>query len=160
MRPGKAGNSKLPASFSMSCSPRFCSKATSGTWRAARICSRVQRGDGLGEQGGVIVFPPMRLNEDVIDLLEIDDAGLVAHRFNEGAQAQVVGVRKGLAEQAQFAQAIGGHEMGVVDDRHQQLAGAMDAKGFLDQEPFTAMVAALELNLKSFAEDTQGVVIG
>src|SRR5947199_7218108 len=79
MRPGKAGNSKLPASFSMSCSPRFCSKATSGTCLAARICSRVQRGDGLGEQGGVIVFPPMRLNQDVIDLLEIDDAGLVAH---------------------------------------------------------------------------------
>src|SRR5438552_19190234 len=76
MRPGKAGNSKLLASFSVSCSPRFSSKGTSGTCRAARICSRVQRGDGLGEEGGVIVFPPMRLNEDVIDLLEIDDAGL------------------------------------------------------------------------------------
>src|SRR6266566_8378763 len=91
MRPGKAGNSKLPASFSMSCSPRFCSKATSGTCRAARICSRVQRGDGSAEDGSVIVFPPMRLNEDVIDLLEINDAGLVAHRFNEGAQAKVAG---------------------------------------------------------------------
>src|SRR6266851_5757345 len=91
MRPGKAGNSKLPASFSMSCSPRFCSKATSGTCRAARICSRVQRGEGSGEEGGVIVFPPMRLNQDVIDLLEINDAGLVAHRFNEAAQAQVAG---------------------------------------------------------------------
>ena len=83
MRPGKAGTSKLPASFSMSCSPRFCSKGTSGTWRAARICSRVQRGEGLGEEGGVTVFPPMRLNEDAVDLLEINDAGLVAHRFNE-----------------------------------------------------------------------------
>src|SRR5207249_9298727 len=91
MRPGNVGNSKLPASFSMSCSPRFSSKGTSGTCRAARICSRVQRGDGLGEQEDVIVFPPMRLNQDVIDLLEIDDAGLVAHRFNEGAQAQVAG---------------------------------------------------------------------
>src|SRR6266705_4481035 len=91
MRPGKAGNSTLPASFSMSCSPRFCSKGTSRTCLAARICSRVQRGDGLGEDGGVTVFPPMRLNEDAVDLLEIDDAGLVAHRFNEGAQAQVAG---------------------------------------------------------------------
>src|SRR5213593_4760273 len=71
MRPGKAGNSKLPASFSMSCSPRFCSKGTRGTCRAPRICSRVQRGDGLGEDGGVTVFPPMRLNEDAVDLLEI-----------------------------------------------------------------------------------------
>src|SRR5207245_10957440 len=91
MRPGKAGNSKLPASFSMSCTPRFCSKGTSGTCRAARICSRVQRGEGLGEDGGVTVFPPMRLNQDAVDLLEINDAGLVAHRFNEGAQAQVAG---------------------------------------------------------------------
>src|SRR5438045_4138446 len=136
MSPGKAGTSKLPAPFSRSCTPRFCSKGTSGTWRASRICSRVQRGDGSGEDGGVIVFPPMRLNED-----------------------EVGGVRKGLAEQAQFAQAIGGHEMGVVDDGHQQLAGAMDAKGFLDQEPFATVVAALELNLKSFAEDAQGIVI-
>src|SRR5437016_12740478 len=91
MRPGKAGNSKLPASFSMSCSPRFCSKGTSRTCLAARICSRVQRGEGLGEEGGVTVFPPMRLNEDAVDLLEINEAGLVAHRFNEGAQAQVAG---------------------------------------------------------------------
>src|SRR6266516_572458 len=91
MRPGKAGNSKLPASFSRSCTPRFCSKATSGTCRAARICSRVQRGEGLGEDGGVIVYPPMRLNQDVIDLLEIDDAGLLAHRLDEGTQAEVAG---------------------------------------------------------------------
>src|SRR5438552_1015009 len=83
MRPRKAGNSKLPASFSMSCSPRFCNKGTSGTCRAARICSRVQHGDGLAEGGGVTVFPPIRLNEDAVDLLEIHDTGLIAHRFDE-----------------------------------------------------------------------------
>src|SRR6266566_2690361 len=36
----------------------------------------------------------------------------------------------------------------------------MDAKGFLDQKPFATVVAALELDLKSLAEDAQGVVIG
>src|SRR5439155_10540354 len=89
MRPGKAGNSKLPASFSMSCSPRFCSKGTSRTCLAARICSRVQRGDGLGGDGGVTVFLPMRLNEDAVDLLEIKDGGWVAHGFEGGVKAKM-----------------------------------------------------------------------
>src|SRR6266545_1484864 len=85
MRPGKADNSKLPASVSMSCRPRFCSKGTSRTWRAARICSRVQRGDGLGEDGGVTVFPPMRLNnEDAVDLLKINDTGCVGTAASGG----------------------------------------------------------------------------
>src|SRR6266511_2696447 len=83
MRPGKADNSKLPASVSMSCRPRFCSKGTSGTCRAARICSLVQRGDGLGENGGVTVFPPVGLDEDAVDVFEVHDTGLVAHGFDE-----------------------------------------------------------------------------
>ena len=33
----------------------------------------------------------MGLNEDAVDLLEIDDADLVAHGFDERAQAQVAG---------------------------------------------------------------------
>ena len=40
------------------------------------------------------------------------------------------------------------------------LAGAMDAEGFLDEQPFAAVVAALELDLESFAQDAQGVVVG
>ena len=33
----------------------------------------------------------MRLDEHVIDLLEINDAGLVTDRFNESAQAEIAG---------------------------------------------------------------------
>lgn len=33
----------------------------------------------------------MRLNEDAIDLLEIHDAGLVSHGFDERALTQVAG---------------------------------------------------------------------
>ena len=40
------------------------------------------------------------------------------------------------------------------------LAGAMDFEGFLDQQPFAAMVVAFELDLKGLAEDAQGIVIG
>jgi len=67
---------------------------------------------------------------------------------------------KVLTEQAQFAQAIGGHEVGVVNDGHEHFSGAIDAEGFLNQEPFTVVVAALELDLKGFTEDAQGIVIG
>ena len=31
----------------------------------------------------------MRLNENAVDLLEVDDASLVAHRFQERAQTEV-----------------------------------------------------------------------
>jgi hypothetical protein len=41
-----------------------------------------------------------------------------------------------------------------------RVAGAMDAKGFLNQKPFATVVATLELDLESLAEDAQGVVIG
>ena len=62
--------------------------------RATRICSRVQRGaapcDGL-DKGLVTVFSPVGLDEDAVDLFEIDDAGLVAHGFDEAADAQVAG---------------------------------------------------------------------
>jgi hypothetical protein len=177
------------------------------------------------------------LDEHVVDLLEIDDAGLVSHGLDEGAEAEVAGAaqeafagagdeghgflgegvvaqagavelledehfdhlgaqarqegrvsdpgtdflvdgqgegleQRGLAdeheivgtgevfeEQAQFAQALRGHEMGVVDDGDQHFAGAVDFEGFLDQEPLAVVVVALELDLEGFAEDAQGVVI-
>ena len=31
----------------------------------------------------------MRLDEHAIDLFEIDDAGLIAHRFDQGTQAEI-----------------------------------------------------------------------
>jgi hypothetical protein len=64
-----------------------------------------------------------------------------------------------LAQQPQLAQAVGLHEMGVVDDRHEQLAGAVHAEGLLHEQPLAAMVVALELDLERLAEDAQGVVV-
>ena len=49
--------------------------------------------------------------------------------------------------------------MGVVDDRHKHFAGAVDPEGFLDQQPFAVVIAALELDLEGFAEDAQGIVV-
>jgi hypothetical protein len=50
--------------------------------------------------------------------------------------------------------------VGVIDDGNQHFAGAVEAEGFLNQEAFTVVVAALELDLESLAENAQGVVIG
>lgn len=48
------------------------------------------RREGLGE-GLVTVFPPVGLDEHAVDLFEVHDAGLVADRFDERAQAEVAG---------------------------------------------------------------------
>jgi hypothetical protein len=73
---------------------------------------------------------------------------------------EVVGMRKILAEQAQFAQAVSGHEMSVVDNGHEHFAGAMDAKGFLHEQALTVIVASFELDLEGGAKDAQSVVVG
>ena len=91
-------------------------------------------------------------------LVDGQGQGLQQRRLAD--EDQVVRAGKVLAEQAQFAQAIGGHEMGVVNDGDEHLAGAMDAEGLLDQQAFAVMVVALELDLEGFAEDAQRVVIG
>jgi len=38
-----------------------------------------------------MVFSPVGLNEDAVDLLEIDGAGLVAHGFDEGTNGEIAG---------------------------------------------------------------------
>jgi hypothetical protein len=180
----------------------------------------------------------MGLDEDTVDLLEVDDAELVADRFNEAGEAEVacaaqealagaddqgqgvlregvvaqagavqlredellgglgaeaweddgvgdagadflvdgegegleqrgladedevVGMGEVLEEEAEFAEAVGLHEVGVVDDGDEHFAAAVEAEGFLDQKAFAVVVAAFELDLEGFAEDAQGVVIG
>ena len=68
------------------------SNGAKGTDRAWRICSLVQRVDGvLGCAGSVMVFSPVGLHEDAIDVLQCDGSSLLADGLNEGAQAQVAG---------------------------------------------------------------------
>jgi hypothetical protein len=111
--------------------------------------------DGFGAQAG----QDDRIGDAGADFF-VDGQSQRLQQRRLANEHQVVGVGKVLAEQAQFAQAIGGHEVRIVNDGHQQLAGAMDAKGFLNQKPFATVVATLELDLESLAEDAQGVVIG
>lgn len=61
---------------------------------------------------------------------------------------EVVAAGEVFAEEAEFAEAFAGHEVGVVDDGGEHLAGAMDLVGFLDEEFFAAMVGAAELDVE------------
>jgi hypothetical protein len=72
---------------------------------------------------------------------------------------EIMRARKLLAEQAEFAEAVGGHEMGVINDGHEHLAGAVDAESFLDQQALASMVVPLELDLECLAKDAQDVVV-
>jgi len=64
-------------------------------------------------------------------LVDGEAQGLEQRRLAD--EHKIMGAREVLTEQAQFAQAIGGHEMGVVDDGNEHFASAIDAEGLLHQ---------------------------
>jgi len=90
--------------------------------RAARICSRDQRGP-LGD-GLVTVFTPVGLDEDAVDVFEVHDAGLVADGFNERTQAQVAG-----AAQETFTRADDGETRGRIKCRFQRVKTTFESIG-------------------------------
>ncbi len=73
---------------------------------------------------------------------------------------QIVRAGEVLAEQPEFAQTIGGHEVGVINDGDEHFTGAMDAEGLLDELAFTTKIVAFKLDLEGFAEDPERVVMG
>ena len=123
------------------------------------------------ESGPIQLIEDERLNGFGTQAREHDRVGdsgsdFLVHREREqleqrrlAYQDEIVRTRKVLAEQAQFAQAIGWHEMRVVDDRDEHLSGPMDAERFLDQHPFAAVIVPLELNFKSVTQNSQSVMI-
>ena len=79
MTPGYSAISKLPASRSISVSFLRTSRGGSNAILAVRISWGVQR----SRQGVVTVFPPVGLNENGIDLLQVHDPGLIPNGLNE-----------------------------------------------------------------------------
>src|SRR5665213_1577086 len=90
MRPGKSGTRQLPPPVSTRRCPRFSNNVARSTFLASRICSRVHAGTGFfASEGLVTVFPPVGLDEDPVDLLQINDAGLVTYGLDERGDAEV-----------------------------------------------------------------------
>jgi hypothetical protein len=48
-------------------------------------------------------------------------------------QDQIVRAGEVFAQEPEFAEAVRGHEMGVINDGDEHFTGAMDAEGLLDE---------------------------
>ncbi len=75
-----------------------------------------------------------RVGDPGADLL-VDREGQGLHQRRLADEHEVVGARKVLTHQPQFAEAIGRHQVSVIDDRHEHFAGAINAESFLNQQP-------------------------
>lgn len=64
-----------------------------------------------------------------------------------------MGRREIFAKQTEFAQTFGGHEVCIINDGDEHLAGAMDFEGFLDEEFFAVMIMTMKLDLESVTQD-------
>ena len=67
---------------------------------------------------------------------------------------------KVLEEQADLAQGGDVHQVGVVDDGGEHLAGGVQATRFGDETPLAAHVVPLGFDLKRLAQDTERGVVG
>ena len=113
-----------------------------------------ERLDGFGGQ----TWQECRVSDPRVDFL-VDGQ---RERLQQGRLAdehQVMRAWEVLAQQAEFAQAVRGHEVGVINDGHEHFAGAMDAEGLLHQQAFAVVVAALEFDLERLAQNAQRVVV-
>jgi hypothetical protein len=91
-------------------------------------------------------------------LVDGEAEGLEQRRLSD--KHEVMRTREVLTEQAELAQAVTGHEMGVINDGNEQLSGTVETEGMSHQKAFAVMIASFKLNLKGLAEDTQGIVVG
>ena len=135
-------------------------------------------GEGFGGEGVVAEAGAIKLvEEELLDVFGteawqhdgVGDAGadLLMDAELEGLEQgwladkdEVVAAGEVFAEEAEFAEAFAGHEMGVVDDGHEHLAGALDLVGFLNEHALAAVILAGELDVECFAEDAEDVVVG
>ena len=91
---------------------------------------------------------------------------LVDAEVESGEQAgpadedEVVVFGEVLEEQPQLAQVGQVHEVGVVEDGGQGLAGVVEAEGLLDEPAFAFEGGAFELDAEGVAEDFDGVGVG
>ena len=65
-----------------------------------------------------------------------------------------------LEEQSIAAQRLDLHQVRVVDDGREHLAGAIETSRLLDEPGFAAEVGAIGFDLKRLAQDAQRAVIG
>ena len=111
--------------------------------------------DGIGSEAG----QESGVSDPRTDFF-INGEGQGLEELGLADEHQVVRTWKVLAQKSQLSQTVGRHQVGVVDDGDEHLAGTVDAEGVGDEVAFALVVMAIKLDLKGLAEDAQGVVIG
>ena len=84
----------------------------------------------------------------------------LASRLGWPIEDEVVVFGEVLEEQPQLAQVGQVHQVGVVEDGGQALAGVVEAEGLLDEPAFALEGGAFELDAEGLAEDLDGVGVG
>jgi len=117
-----------------------------GVYEGAQIvgCKAVEDG-GVGDAGADVV---------------VDGEPQGAQEGGLGDKEEGVVFREVFKEQSEFAQAIDGEKVGIVDDGQEHFAFVIDLPCGLDEEFFQRGLSAFGLNGESVAEDLQGVVVG
>ncbi len=115
--------------------------------------------DELAHGVGTQPFGDDRVGDAALDV-QVDAQVQRGQQVGPADQHQVVVFGEVLEEEPQLAQVGQVHEVGVVEDGGQRLAGAVEAEGLLDEPAFAGEGGAFELDAESIAEDLDGVGVG
>ena len=110
---------------------------------------------GIGPEA----FGDDRVGDATFDVL-VDAEVEGGQQAGPADEDEVVVFGEVLEEQPQLAQVGQVHEVGVVEDGGQGLAGVVEAEGLLDEAAFALEGGAFELDAEGLAEDLDGVGVG
>ena len=115
--------------------------------------------DEVAHGVGVEPLGDDRVGDAALDVL-VDAEVEGGEQAGPADEDEVVVLGEVLEEQPQLAQVGQVHEVGVVEDGGQGLAGVVEAEGLLDEPAFALEGGALELDAEGVAEDFDGVGVG
>jgi hypothetical protein len=100
-----------------------------------------------------------RVGDAALDVL-VDAEVQSGEQIGPAEQDQVVVFGEILEEKPQLAQVGQVHEVGIVENGGQGLAGVIEAEGLLDKAAFAGEGGAFEFDAEGIAEDFDGVGVG
>ena len=115
--------------------------------------------DEVAHGVGVEPFGDDRVGDAAFDVV-VDAEVEGGEQAGPADEDEVVVLGEVLEEQPQLAQVGQVHEVGVVEDGGQALAGVVEAEGLLDEPAFALEGGAFELDAEGVAEDLDGVGVG
>ena len=104
-------------------------------------------------------FGDDRVGDAALDV-QVDAQVQRGQQVGPADEDEVVVFGEILEEEPQLAQVGQVHEVSVVEDGGQRLAGAIEAEGLLNEPAFAGKSRAFELDAESLAEDLDGVGVG